>query len=413
MTHQLRTAVPQVRVVHSVPGAWLPITQNWLYNQVFHLPNEIESHVVCQRLANADVFPTYNVRAVDDQSMATRLRDTISKSLRLRRHSSLLERTVRQVQPDILHSHFGNVACDNIAVARKFNVKHIVTFYGLDVNYLPQRGWMGRYQRMFREIDLVLCEGPHMASRIVELGCPKRKVQVHRLGVNVDSILFQPRQWRGDEPLRILLAAEFREKKGLPDALESIGRFHNQTRTPIEVTIIGDAGSSAASQIERQRVVEVIAKHKLQNIVRMLGYQPYARLMQEAAAHHVFIHPSVTAADGQTEGGAPVVLLDMAAAGVPIISTQHCDIPEIVIPRVTGLLAAERDPQGLAEQLAYFAQNQFACAAMTRNARKHIEQHFHAPKQGAALAARYQRLLGLVPLSASTDEELLPYRIAA
>ena len=64
-------------------------------------------------------------------------------------------------------------------------IKHLVTFYGFDVNYLPQMdpSWSQRYQELFAQCDRVLCEGPHMAGCLVGLGCPESKVRVQHLGV--------------------------------------------------------------------------------------------------------------------------------------------------------------------------------------------------------------------------------------
>ena len=55
--------------------------------------------------------------------------------------------------------------------------------------------------------------------------------------------------------------------------------------------------------------------------------------------------PSVTASDGDMEG-TPMALVDMAATGMPIISTTHSDIPEIIRHGETEFLAEERDWRG-------------------------------------------------------------------
>ncbi len=70
-----------------------------------------------------------------------------------------------------------------------------------------------------------------------------------------------------------------------------------------------------------------------------MGYQPHSTLFAEAYRHHIFLSPSVTASTGDTEGGAPVSLIEMAATGMLIVSTTHCDIPEVIKHGVTGLLA--------------------------------------------------------------------------
>ena len=124
----------------------------------------------------------------------------------------------------------------------------------------------------------------------------------------------------------------------------------------------------------------------------MLGYQPYSVLLQEASRCHVFLSPSVTAEDGDTEGGAPVSIIEMAASGIPVISTHHCDIPEVLEDGVTGLLTSERSVDGLASKLDWLIQNPDRWHAMTTAARKHVELEFNAETQGRRLAQSYELL---------------------
>lgn len=58
------------------------------------------------------------------------------------------------------------------------------------------------------------------------------------------------------------------------------------------------------------------------------------KLMDEA---HIFLLPSITATDGDQEG-IPEVLMEAMASGLPVISTFHSGIPELVIDGETGFL---------------------------------------------------------------------------
>ena len=60
---------------------------------------------------------------------------------------------------------------------------------------------------------------------------------------------------------------------------------------------------------------------------------------------------ALTAADGDSEGGAPVGIIEMQAAGMPVLSTYHADIPEVVRDGESGYLVPERDVEALAEKL--------------------------------------------------------------
>jgi colanic acid/amylovoran biosynthesis glycosyltransferase len=275
--------------------------------------------------------------------------------------------------------------------ARQAYVKHVVTFYGLDVNFLPRQDprWRSRYRALFDHIDLVLCEGSFMRRCIIELGCPETKVRVQHLGIRIDQIPFIPRVWQPGEPLRILMAASFREKKGLPYALEALGQI--QESVDLEITLIGDADSEPRNQNEKRKILSAIERHRFKN-VRLPGYQPQQVLMDEAYAHHIFLSPSVTASDGDTEGGAPVSLIEMTASGMMVVSTEHCDIPEVVQHEKTGLLAAERNVEELVALLQWLIAHPERWRAMAEAGKLHVSEQYSAEIQGQRLATMYQDL---------------------
>jgi colanic acid/amylovoran biosynthesis glycosyltransferase len=82
---------------------------------------------------------------------------------------------------------------------------------------------------------------------------------------------------------------------------------------------------------------------------------------------------SVTAADGDTEG-APVSLLEAQACGMPVISTLHAGIPEIVEDNVAGLLVPERDTSALRDALAHLLANNGLWSAMGSSGRAFVER---------------------------------------
>lgn len=379
----------KITIIQSFP-LWLPQTMTWLYNQAYYLPDEVESHIVCETTENFDQFWLPNIHSLEEAPRWRYYWDLGLRKLKIRRHLGFLVEQAKLCNAQVLHSHFGNVGWANLEAAKQARLKHVVTFYGQDVNYLPTQNprWYKRYQSLFAQIDCILCEGFHMAKCVIALGCPEDKVRVHHLGVRVDEIAFKSRVWTPGEPLRVLIAASFREKKGIPYALEALGRMQHDV--PLAITIIGDATAEARSQAEKQKILAIIEKYNLQSKVRLLGYQPHTVLFEEAYKHHIFLSPSVTATDGDTEGGAPVVIIEMAATGISIVSTLHCDIPELVQNGVTGLLAKERDVDGLAHHLKWLIAHPEQWAKMLDAARRHVAIEYDARIQGERLAAIYQ-----------------------
>lgn len=357
-----------------------------------HLPKGIENHVLCEETLNLDQFGLPSIHSLSNAPRWRYYWDKGLRRLHVRDYLEFYVKIIKMLRADILHSHFGYIGWANIETAKKSGVKHLVSFYGVDVSRLPAVDplWQVRYRDLFKQVDGVLCLGSQMGQRVLDLGCPEKKIRVFHLGVETDRISFKPREWDRTEPLRVLIAATFREKKGIPYALEALGWLHDNI--PLEITIIGDATKEKRSQEEKQKILAVIQKYNFASKVRLLGYQPHSILFEEAYKHHIFLLPSVTASDGDSEG-TPVTIMEMAATGMPVISTRHSDIPAIVQHSHTGLLADERDVYKLVEHLKWFIQHPDRWRKMVEAGRRHIEEQYNLKIQGEKLATVYQELI--------------------
>jgi glycosyltransferase involved in cell wall biosynthesis len=89
----------------------------------------------------------------------------------------------------------------------------------------------------------------------------------------------------------------------------------------------------------------------LQNVVLFKGHIPYesAGYSAQYMQADIFVLPC-RAADG-TKEGMPGTLIEAMASGLPVISTVHAGIPEVVRHNVDGLLVAEGSVDELADAL--------------------------------------------------------------
>lgn len=387
----------KIKVVHYC-SVWLEITQTWLYNQVCYLPESIENHIVCRSTKNLDQFAVRHINALKEQRFGLYLLLRLQRLFGRKNQAVFFQEKIEQIRPDIIHSHFGNNGWAVMKAVEEYGAPHFVTFYGQDVGKLPKDNpvWVSRYQTLFDSAQSrFLCEGPHMAKCLIEMGCPPGKVQVHHLGIEVDKIDFQARQWQKGEVLKVLIAASFREKKGIPYALEALGRVHQEI--PLEITLIGDADSSKEGIEEKEKIQAVLKRNELLPVTKMLGYCSQKILWQEAYRNHLFLSPSVTAGNGDTEGGAPVSLIEMAASGMPIVSSFHCDIPSVIKDGKTGWLAEERNVDAIVTSLYRWIEDPDGWPEMLRAGRQHIERNYDARVQGQTLARYYQE--SMIPLA--------------
>lgn len=386
-----------ITILHSFP-VWLPQTQTWMHSQVAELQRlGVDAHVVCERTENLDQFGVANIHCLAGEPKCRQSWDKGLRKLRIRRHLNYLVEVGEKVGATIVHSHFGNIGWANLGAVRKLGAKHVVTFYGIDVNKLPTQFpiWHKRYAELFSEVDLILCEGTHMARCVINLGCPEHKIKVQHLGVDIERFEFKSRRWNPGEPLKVLITASFREKKGVPYAIEALGLLRKESAIAIELTIIGDAGTESASQKEKEKILHALESTGLKVSTRLLGYQPHSVMLQEAYAHHIFMHPSVTATDGDTEGGAPVCIAEMLATGMLVVSTTHCDIPEVLGSNLHHLLAPERNVAALVACLQTAVHHPSQWEKWVLTGRRRVESEFHKGKQAEHLLAHYNTLVAM------------------
>jgi colanic acid/amylovoran biosynthesis glycosyltransferase len=186
-----------------------------------------------------------------------------------------------------------------------------------------------------------------------------------------------------------LIAATFREKKGIPDALRAIERVR-QRYPQLEVTLIGDSGGKAGDEAEKQKILPLI--RRLGNAIRWVGVQPYSVYEAALYEHDLFLSPSLTGKDGDSEGGAPVTLIEAQASGMPVVSTMHADIPEIVLHDRTGLLSPENDIDALTANLERLVSSPGLWGSMGRAGRKHVETNHDIRLQTGKLERIYAYL---------------------
>lgn len=376
---------------------WLSTTQTWLFTQVDNLPDNIQNHIVCHNTINLDQFPQKNILCFSDQVsgidwLLQKGIRKIRKKLGISTHLAFTVKKAIQIKPDIIHSHFGDRGWMDISAVRKSGACQVVTFYGYDVSKLSKdQQWRKRFKKLFSQAHLFLCEGPHMANCLSMMGCPSEKIQVHHLGIELPKFPFKPRVWAQDQPLKILIAGTFTEKKGIPYAINALGYLAE--KFDMELTILGDAKSSESSKSEKKKILSSLNQTGLLKKTFLPGYVCHKTMTDAYYKHHIMISPSVTAASGDTEGGAPISILEAAASGMPVISTEHCDIPNILRYSRGGMLARERDSKGLADILNRWLQSPGFWQTDLMHARKHVETEFDAQIQGRRLGEIYEKLI--------------------
>jgi len=377
-------------VVHSL-HTYLFRTGSWIYSQLKQV-TRFDSLVIATRKQNLDIFPWPDAYYISDLAPLNRfLQRAYAK--RTDFYYPFFYKVLRKKNPALLQSHFGNRGYYDLKLKKKLNIPQVTTFYGHDASMMPQDSkWRSRYQELFARCERLLAEGNHMKKTLVELGCDEAKVVVQRLGVDLEKIPFIPRRLDTDRKVKILMASTFRDKKGITYGLEAFAKIIEKY-PKVELTLIGDAGRSQREVEYKKEIMRVIENKNLRDKINYLGFLPYPQFIEESKKHDIFLAPSMRGSDGETEGGAPVTLIEMSAYGMPVVSTLHCDIPEVILDNRSGFLVPERDADALAERLEFLITHPQKWEVIGKAGREHVEAEYDGKKQAKKLEDIYAKLL--------------------
>lgn len=290
--------------------------------------------------------------------------------------------------PDVLHAHFGPMGVE-LCPQRTPDRPLVTSFYGSDASQLVDRGeaMQSAYRDLFKTGDLFLVEGPSMREKLLQLGCPEKKIALQRIAIDTERIV--PHYPIPDGEWRILLAGRFVEKKGIPDGIRAFASAFSDI-DGAELRIVG----GESGEITRARLETIATEHGIRDQVVFTGFLEYSEYLDEVRNCDLLLAPSKTAESGDSEGGAPTVLLEAQASGSPIVATTHADIPYVVEDDVAGKLASPGDVRGLADALRWFIDHPEKLSSMGEAGRENMERHHDVRGLVTQLERRYDRLQG-------------------
>ncbi len=348
-----------------VCARYLPTSETFTYDLIRGLDG-FEHHVIAASIENLDLFPLPRVTVPNPEERAWTL---------------AAEANARAVV-----CHFGPQVTMGMPIALVTDRPAVTLFHGYDVSrLLKDKRWVERYRAVFALGMHALCISDAGRRRLVEIGCPPEQVTVIHLGVDMDRFAFTSPsdRWQSGHPKRILLVARMVAKKGVDVALRAMQKL-GERGLKLELRVIGDGP-------ERARLEALISEWRLTNVT-MLGSLDHEHTRAEFRRADLYIQPSVTAESGDQEG-IPVSLMEAQASGLPVVSTRHAGIPELVLDGETGLLLEENDHEGLAQAIERIATDRHLADRLAASGRCRVEREFSRTRQAQKFSAYFDALI--------------------
>ncbi|MEM7228768.1 MAG: glycosyltransferase [Planctomycetota bacterium] len=281
---------------------------------------------------------------------------------------------------DAIHAHFGpnGVRGTFLRDVGLLNGPLLTTFHGYDMTRTVRGAGRNAYEHLFATGDRFLPISEHWLERLLDLGAPASRTIVHHMGIDPTQFTYTPRLRDDTSPTKILSIARLVDKKGIEYAIRAIAR----TESPIQYRVAGDGPLRA----ELEALIDAC---NVRDRVEILGWKSNAEIRALLDESHLLLAPSVTAADGDKEG-IPVVLMEAMAMGIPVISTVHSGIPELVDHNVSGLLVEERNVESLAEAIESLCRTPDVWASMGRAGADVVEANFNIDRLNDDLVKHFE-----------------------
>ncbi|HKY32793.1 MAG TPA: glycosyltransferase family 4 protein [Candidatus Polarisedimenticolia bacterium] len=208
------------------------------------------------------------------------------------------------------------------------------------------------------------------------------KLRLVRCGLPIGEFPLRPAAARGpgDGEVTVLSVGRMVDYKGFDVLLRACSWLRAEGRA-VRCVLAGDGP-------ERSALRELASKLQVPaEFPGPLAQDGVAALMRQA---DLFVLACVRGRDGQQDG-IPIVLMEAMAAGVPVVSTKLSGIPELVIDRRTGLLAAPGDDEHLARAMGRLLDDPPLAASLAAAARAHVEKEFDLAVSASALEREFER----------------------
>lgn len=270
---------------------------------------------------------------------------------------------------DIIIFQYGYLGKKYCHIKNEYNLKaKTVTFFrGAEITSAKQAR-ADEYKSLFKVGDLFLPICEYFKFRLILLGCDPHKIAVQYSGINCDKFKFKKRATKSNGIVNLITVGRLIERKGIENIIQAIKLIISKYPN-LRFFIIGDGNS-------RKKIEKVIQRLNLQKVITLLGWKNQREIINLLYRSHIFVSHSITSKSGIQD--APINSLKEAMlTGLPVISTYHGGIIELVEPGISGVLIPERDIVSLAKAIIYLCNNPKLWQSMGKAGKKKVLEKFN------------------------------------
>lgn len=220
-----------------------------------------------------------------------------------------------------------------------------------------------KYIKLFQDAQKIVVVSEHMKEAIVKIDCDTNKIIYSPAGPALGFFEISP----SFQAQQLLAVGRFVDKKAPHLTLLA---FHKVLKKVPNATLVmaGDGPLWSACK----DLVKALGIQQNVKFVGRISTKEHQQLLEESIA---FVQHSKVAESGDSEG-TPVAILEASAAGLPIVSTLHAGIPNVVQQNITGFLVQENDVSEMAKSMIWILQNKSEAKSMGAFGKSFVAENF-------------------------------------
>lgn len=282
-------------------------------------------------------------------------------------HNQFLRESFIKNEINVVLAEYGPTAQIYLPLIKKMKLPLIVHFHGYDASVYSVIERHDNYKDVFEYASAVVVVSKKMYKVLHELGCPEEKLIYNVYGPQEDFFDLKPTFSRQ----QFLAVGRLVDKKAPYLTVLAFKKVVNEF-PDAKLLLAGDGALLNTCS-------NLITQFNLERNVFLVGVISPKKFQEYLENSIAFVQHSVTALNGDAEG-TPVSILEAGAAGLPVVSTKHAGIPDVVQDGITGFLVEEHDVENMSLMMIRFLKEPLLARDLGNKARQRIKENFSLKK---------------------------------
>ncbi len=264
----------------------------------------------------------------------------------------------------------GSYVCN---VCKELNIPIIATGLGYELAmYKVIEDHKAAYFNFFKYCSSIIIVARSMEKVLMKLGCDKTKIIHSPAGASEDFFEIEPDY----NSMQLFAIGRFVEKKS-PHLM--VLTFYQVLQKFPQAKLVF-AGDGPLLNFTK----DIVKALKMENSVSFVGKISQEEQKKYLKESRIFVQHSRIASDGDSEG-TPVAIVEASSAGLPVVSTNHAGIIDVVIKDQTAFLVEEGDTDEMAVKIMQLLNDRELAKKMGAAGKENIKHNFTLEKHIAAI----------------------------